>query len=156
MKNTLVALGFLVSMFFMGTKNCDAKLYIQVRNHSKYDAVTSKCIPSKHGWGEILRLVSSNSLNKNDSSKNIINREVSLNINEGSDLVFLSVTPKGQNELAGNKLVKVNKMIISKGIAKYNLGVNSEIEIPEQIAKVEEDSQNRIKISIKFSHPEKG
>ena len=89
------------------------------------------------------------------TSKNSITREARLNINEASDLLFLYVTPKVQNELSINKLVKVNKMIISKEIAKFNTGVNSEIIIPEQLAKVEEDSKTQLKIAIKYSHPDK-
>ena len=65
------------------------------------------------------------------------------------------MTPNGTNELAVNKIVKVNKMTISKKIARYSLGINSEIAIPEQLAKVEEDSKDRVKISMKFSHPDK-
>ena len=52
-------------------------------------------------------------------------------------------------------MIKVQKMIISKEIANFNLGVNTEIIVPEQLAKVEEDSKDKVKISFKFSHPDK-
>ncbi len=89
------------------------------------------------------------------ASKNTITREVRLNINEASDLIFLYVTPKDANDLAVNKVIKVQKMIMGKEIANYNLGVNTEILVPEQLAKVEEDSKDQVKISLKFSHPDK-
>ena len=155
MKRTVIVLSLFASSFLIGTNSCEAKLYLQILNHSKYDAATAKCIPSKHGWGKLIRIFSSNTLPKNSSSSHYLTKEVSLNINEGSDLVFLSVTPNGTNELAVNKIVKVNKMTISKKIARYSLGINSEIAIPEQLAKVEEDSKDRVKISMKFSHPDK-
>ena len=68
---------------------------------------------------------------------------------------MLHVTPKGQDDAAVNKVIKVHKMIISKEIAKYSVGINSEIIVPEQLAKVEEDTKEQIKISVKFSHPDK-
>ncbi|MEI7787922.1 MAG: hypothetical protein WCI23_04690 [Chlorobiaceae bacterium] len=145
MKKIIIALGLLVSMLGFNTKKCEAKLYVQINKHA----------PSKEGWDKIIRIFSSNSSNPMVTSKNSITREARLNINEASDLLFLYVTPKVQNELSINKLVKVNKMIISKEIAKFNTGVNSEIIIPEQLAKVEEDSKTQLKIAIKYSHPDK-
>ena len=155
MKNILIALGLLVSIIFIDPNTCEAKLYVQIRNHAKYDEAKGLFIPSSQGWGKILRIFNSGSLNKNSSSKNSITREVSLNINDASDVLFLYVIPKDQNDLAVNKVVKVSGMKISKEIAKYHLGVNSEIIVPDQLAKVEEDTIDRVKISLKYSHPEK-
>ncbi len=155
MKYILIALGLLVSIIFTDTNTCEAKLYVQLRNHLKYDEAKASFIPSAQGWGKIIRIFNSDSLNKKFASKNTITREVRLNINEASDLIFLYVTPKDANDLAVNKVIKVQKMIIGKEIAHYNLGVNTEIIVPEQLAKVEEDSKDLVKISFKFSHPDK-
>ncbi len=155
MKNIFIASVLLVSIIFLDTNACQAELFVQIRNHLKYDEVKASFIPSSQGWGTIIRLFNSDSLNKQNASKNTIAREVRLNINEASDLIFLYVTPKGENDLAVNKVIKVQKMIIGKEIATYNLGVNTEIIVPEQLAKVEEDSKDQVKISLKFSHPDK-
>ena len=155
MKYILMALGLLVSIIFIDPNTCEAKLYVQLRNHLKYDEAKESFIPSTQGWGQIIRIFKSDTVNKKTSSKNTITREVRLSINEASDLIFLYITPKDANDLAFNKVIKVQKMIISKEIANFNLGVNTEIIVPEQLAKVEEDSKDQVKISFKFSHPDK-
>ena len=155
MKNTFIALSLLVSLIFAGTEKCDAKLYVQILNNTRYDAAKASLLPSKQGWGKILSIISDNTLPKRHQKKNVITREASININEGSDLIYLHIIPKGSNDLAVNKLIKVNKFIISKEIANYNLGVNAEIEIHDQVAKVDEDSIEGVKMSLKFSHPDK-
>jgi hypothetical protein len=155
MKKILIALGLLLSIISIDAKTCEAKLYVQIRNHAKYDEAKASLVPSNQGWGQIVRIFNSDGSNLNSSSKNIITREVRLNIAEASDLLFLYVTPKGNNDLAVNKVIKVPNMVISKKIAKYNLGVNAEVIIPEQLAKVEEDTKEQVKISLKFSHPDK-
>ena len=155
MKKLLLVAGLLVSIIFTDSNTCEAKLYVQLRNHLKYDEAKASFIPSSQGWGKILRIFNSDASNYKSSSKNTITREVRLHINEASDLIFLYVTPKDANDLAVNKVIKVEKMIIGKEIANYNLGVNSEILVPEQLAKVEEDSKDQVKISFKFSHPDK-
>ena len=155
MKRIIIALGLLVSIIGFNTAKCEAKLYVQIHNHARFNAATASFIPYREGWGQIIRIFSSNAANTIVTSKNSIIREARLNIIEASDLLFLYVIPKGQNELAVNKLVKVKKIIISKEIATYNLGINSEIIIPEQLAKVEEDSKTVVKIAIKYTHPDK-
>ncbi len=155
MKNIIIVLGLLVSIIFIDTRTCAAELYVQIRNHAKYNEAKASFAPSSQGWGEIVRIYNSDRLSKHSSSKNIITREVRLNIIEASDLLMLHVTPKGQDDAAVNKVIKVHKMIISKEIAKYSVGINSEIIVPEQLAKVEEDTKEQIKISVKFSHPDK-
>ncbi|MEI7706646.1 MAG: hypothetical protein WCI90_00125 [Chlorobium sp.] len=155
MKKLLLVAGLLVSIIFLDHNTCQAKLFVQLRNHLKYDEAKASFIPSTQGWGQIIRIFKSDTVNKKTSSKNTITREVRLSINEASDLIFLYITPKDANDLAFNKVIKVQKMIISKEIANFNLGVNTEIIVPEQLAKVEEDSKDQVKISFKFSHPDK-
>jgi hypothetical protein len=155
MRNMFLVLGLLVSIIFIDAKTCEAKLYVQIRDHAKYDEAKASFVPSNQGWGQIVRIFNSDGSNISTSKKNIITREVRLNIAEASDLLFIYVTPKGNNDQAVNKVIKVPNMVISKKIAKYNLGVNSEIIIPEQLAKVEEDTKEQVKISLKFSHPDK-
>ncbi len=155
MKKFITACGLFLSLIIFNTNPCEAKLYVEIRDHIWYDAETNSFKPSSRGWGQIIRIFNSNAVKKTYSSRKTITRELTLNINDASDLLFLTVTPKNQNEHALNKVIKVNKMTLSKEIAKYNLGVNSEIKIPEQLAKVEADNKDQIKISIKFTHPDK-